>query len=339
MLSVAKDASLLGYNTFGIDCKAAQFAVVESVDDLVGLFDRQLLTADCYKVIGQGSNLVFGERYDGTAIVMRNKGIRVMAETADEVTVEAAAGEVWDQFVKHCIGQGWHGLENLVAIPGTVGAAAVQNIGAYGVEAKDAIESLSVFDTRSRTVMRFAASECGYGYRDSRFKRQDKDRYVVLSVAFRLAKTFRPVLNYKALADLFEGKEAVESAVVARMVEELRWSKLPKPEETGSAGSFFKNPVVTPAKYEELKVKWPDMPAHRSDGGYKLAAAWLIDRCDWKGRTVGRCGVYERQALVLVNRGGCTGDEVRRLADMITLDVKHKYGVALECEAEFVGEF
>ena len=338
MHPVESDASLLNYNTFGIDCMASTLAVVECLEDIDCLIRIGLLERGRFKVIGQGSNLVFGEKYDGTAIVMWNKGIRVVSEDVDSVLVEAAAGEVWDVFVKHCIAQGWHGLENLVAIPGTVGAAAVQNIGAYGVDAMDVIESVKAFDTQSRTDVRFAADECAYGYRDSRFKRADKGRYIVTAVEFRLEKKFTPILTYKALADVFADNRHLDAAAVARAVEEIRWSKLPRPKVTGSAGSFFKNPVVTAAKFEKLKSDNPDMPAHAAEGGYKLAAGWLIERCGWKGRTLGRCGVYEKQALVLVNRGGCTGEEVRRLADRIIDDVEQKYGVTLECEAEFVGE-
>lgn len=337
MVSIASDASLLKYNTFGIDCRAKWLAVVTKVEDVAELSQSGSLAEGGYVVIGQGSNLVFAERYEGLALVMENKGVRVADEDEETVTVEAAAGEVWDEFVKRCIGNGWHGIENLTAIPGTVGASAVQNIGAYGVEAKDVIESVSAYDVREKKMVEFMNAECGYGYRESRFKHAEGKRYVVTSVRYRLKKKYEPVLTYKALADeLGEGGER-DAQSVSGTVERIRWSKLPRPEELGNAGSFFKNPVVGKEKYETLKRENPDMPAHETAEGMKLAAGWLIDRCGWKGRRLGKCGVYEKQALVLVNRGGCSGEEVRELARTVAKDVRERFGVEIECEAEFVG--
>ena len=336
MLSLSKNVSLLGLNTLGIDCKVKNLAVVCGVDDLEYLVAHGFLGDGMFKTIGQGSNLVFCSDYNGTVLLMRNKGVRLVSETADHCLVEAAAGEVWDSFVKQCIRSGWHGLENLAAIPGTVGAAAVQNIGAYGVEVKDRIETVSVFDTATRRQISFETDQCAYGYRDSRFKHANAHRYIVTSVLFRLSKSYSTVLTYKALGDALDGAGKLDAATVAATVETIRWSKLPKPEELGNVGSFFKNPVVGEAKYLELKRRYPDMPAHESDEGWKLAAGWLIERSGWKGRSIGRCGVYERNALVLVNRGGCTGNEVKALAEAIAGDIEEKFGVKLECEAEFV---
>ena len=337
MALVASEASLLKYNTFGIDCRAKELAVATKVEDVVELSQSGNLREGGYVVIGQGSNLVFAEKYDGLALVMENKGVRMTREDDMSVTVEAAAGEVWDEFVKLCVDNGWHGIENLTAIPGTVGASAVQNIGAYGVEAKDVIESVTAYDVREKKMVEFKAADCGYGYRESRFKHAEGKRYVVTSVRYRLSKQYEPVLTYKALADELREMGARNADTVSKTVAKIRWSKLPKPEELGNAGSFFKNPVVGKEKYEELKRDNPDMPVHETEEGYKLAAGWLIDRCGWKGRTLGRCGVYEKQALVLVNRGGCNGQEVRELAGSIAEDVKRKFGVKIECEAEFVG--
>ena len=336
MVTLESDASLLEYNTFGIDCRAKGLAVVREAGDVAELAKAGRLCEGGYVVIGQGSNLVFGERYEGLALVMRNKGVKVVTENEGEVTVEAEAGEVWDEFVRRCVAEGWHGVENLTAIPGTVGASAVQNIGAYGVEAKDVIESVKAYDVRGRREVEFEREECGYGYRESRFKHEEGKRYVVTSVRYRLSKIYEPVLTYKALADELGEGGAKDAETVSRAVERIRWSKLPKPEDLGNAGSFFKNPVVTRERYEWLKKENPDMPAHETEDGMKLAAGWLIDRCGWKGRTMGRCGVYEKQALVLVNNGGCSGEDVRRLADAIKDDVRGRYGVELECEAEFV---
>lgn len=336
MVSVVPNASLLVYNTFGIDCRARNLAVVECEGDLDELLRNGLLHRGEYIAIGQGSNLVFGEWYDGTVVVMRNKGFQLVGETDYGVSVKVAAGEIWDDFVKKSIASGWYGIENLVAIPGTVGAAAVQNIGAYGSESCDVVESVETFDSETGNTVKFLAGECAYGYRNSRFKQSDKGRYVVTSVTFRLSKTFTPQLDYKPIADAL-GTGPTNASTLADTIECIRWSKLPKPDEMGSAGSFFKNPVVSTGEYEVLKMQYPDMPAHAAHGGYKLAAGWLIEKCGWKGRSLGRCGVYEKQALVLVNRCGCNGNEVRKLAEAIAGDVKQKYGISLEYEAEFVG--
>lgn len=337
MLSITTDASLLNYNTFGIDCRAKTLAVVSSEGDLEELSRSGLLPLGGYVVIGGGSNLVLAERYEGTVVLMANKGIAVVEDNDDELIVEAAAGEVWDHFVKGCIAKGWYGIENLVAIPGTVGASAVQNIGAYGVEAKDRIVSVRAYDVCEKAWVDFKTDECGYGYRESRFKHKEGKRYIVTSVRYRMDKSYKPVLTYKALVDELGSAATLDAATVSRTIEEIRWSKLPKPEVKGNAGSFFKNPVVSESKFDELKKQYPDLAAHNVEGGFKLAAGWLIDRCGWKGRTMGRCGVYEKQALVLVNNGGCSGQEVRELAGRIAEDVKGKFGVTIDCEAEFVG--
>ena len=242
---------------------------------------------------------------------------------------------MWDDFVRYCISQGWHGLENLVAIPGTVGAAPVQNVGAYGMEAKDVIHSVRAYELGTGVEHVFSNNECRFGYRDSIFKHELKGKYVVGSVLFRLHRTFAPDIRYKALSDALSSAGITNPTPLqlADTIAEVRWSKLPRPEETGSAGSFFKNPIVSAEHYERLKAKYPDMVAYPVADGYKLAAGWLIERAGWKGRSLGRCGVYEKQALVLVNRGNCTGADVIALADAITDDIQTRFGVTLEKEA------
>ena len=249
--------------------------------------------------------------------------------------MEAAAGENWDGFVQHCIAQRWHGTENLAAIPGTVGAAPVQNVGAYGIEAKDIVHTVLTIDLATGQERTFTNEECCFGYRNSIFKETLKGKYLVWSVTFRLHSTFTPDLHYKALSDALtaEGIDMPTARQLADTIAKVRWSKLPRPEETGSAGSFFKNPIVTTQHYERLKADYPDIVAYPTVDGYKLAAGWLIEHAGWKGRSMGRCGVYEKQALVLVNRGGCTGSEVVTLANAITEDIKNQFGVTLEKEA------
>ena len=339
MLRVEYGASVAGYNTFGIDCRVRCLAVVEGEEDLDELAGREDLSGDDVLVVGKGSNVVFGKRFEGVVVVMESKGERVEREDESSVWIRVAAGEVWDEFVKRCVGRGMYGVENLVAIPGTVGASAVQNIGAYGVEAKNVIESVEVWDRMGGERRRLTNEECGFGYRNSVFKSEWGKRWVVTAVTYRLEKEYRPILTYAPLVSAMENEKDRSARRVSEKIEEIRWSKLPKPEEMGSAGSFFKNPVVGEERYEELRGKYPTMVGHRVEGGWKLSAGWLIDNCGWKGRREGRCRVYEKQALVIVNCGGCDGVEVRRLAGKVMEDVWAKYGVRLEPEAVYAGVF
>lgn len=327
-------------NTFGIKTTADRYLVVRQVEQLQALLAEGTLSTAPFLVVGAGSNMVFTNHFPGTILHLENKGIQLVASSdADTLFVEAAAGEVWDDFVRYCVSQGWHGAENLVAIPGTVGAAPVQNVGAYGIEAKDIIHSVRAFEVATGHERVFSNEECRFGYRNSVFKGELAGQYVVWSVIFRLHKAFRPDLHYKAVTDELSamGIAAPTPQQLIDVIADIRWRKLPRPEQTGSAGSFFKNPIVPAGQYERLKAQHPDLVAYPAPaGGYKLAAGWLIEQTGWKGRDLGRCGVYEHQALVLVNRGGCTGGEVVALADAITADVKAKYGVTLEKEAIIV---
>ena len=319
-------------NTFGIPATADKVLTIATASQLQELLASGMLSRGPHLVVGGGSNLVFTRPFPGVVLLMRNKGVEVISEDESRrtVTVKVAAGEVLDDFVRLAVRRGWHGAENLAAIPGTVGAAPVQNVGAYGVEAKDIVSEVNAFEVATGESVVFSNADCRFGYRDSVFKHEAKDRYVVESVVFVLSLDFTPNLDYAALASL---EKPVTPQSLVEGITRLRWSKLPKPEEVGSAGSFFKNPVVADSHYEALKAKYPDMVAYPVDGGYKLAAGWLIEHSGWKGRDLGRCGVYEKQALVLVNRGGCTGEDVLRLASAVEADVQSLFGVHLEKEA------
>ena len=331
--------SLLPFNTFGIDALPRRFAVLHSVDDYRSLLRSQLLSQMPFFVLGGGSNVVFTGDYQGLVVHPANRGIRLLDQRDGFCFVEAQAGEKWDDFVRYCIAFGWHGLENMVAIPGCVGAAPVQNVGAYGREAKDVIHRVHAFDIATGLERWFDASECGFAYRWSRFKGDLKNRYLIDRVVFRLESAFRPLLSYKALAAALAagGNDSPSAAEVAAAVSSMRDSKLPDPKVIGSAGSFFKNPVVPLSQAQQLLHDYPSLVSFPVDARHtKLAAGWLIEQCGWKGRDQGRVGVYEKQALVLVNRGGCNGSEVRALADRIADDVRSRFGVSLECEAIFV---
>ncbi len=314
-MKVFENISLKEYNTFGIDVKARRLVVIEP-DDEVPPQDGEV------QVIGAGSNMVFTKDYDGTVITLSNT-FHLSPLTSHLVT--AWGGMVMDDLIQWTLDHSLYGLENLSAIPGTVGASAVQNVGAYGAEAKDFIESVEAYDLQERRHCTFSNADCHFAYRDSFFKHHP-NRYLILRVTYRLSREFVPNLSYKAL----EGQPHASAQQLREAITELRWSKLPRPEEHGSAGSFFKNPVVDDAVVVRLKVDYPDMPVYPVN---KLSAGWLIDKAGWKGRTQGRAGVWPKNALVLYNAGDCTGDEVRALAAAIQQDVKQKFGVALDPEA------
>lgn len=326
------------YNTFGIEAEAERYLEIGAEEELRQLLAQGTLDEGPWMVVGGGSNMVFTRRYEGTVLHLTNKGLRVTPTEQGSLLVEAAAGEVWDDVVRDTCAAGLWGMENLAAIPGTVGASPVQNVGAYGAEAKDVIRSVKAYDAHTGEARVFANEECRFGYRDSIFKGELRGRYVVWSVTFELSREPRPNLQYKALAEAAEAAGLVSPTPmqICDLVTDIRWRKLPRPEVMGSAGSFFKNPVVDAARYESLKAQHPDIVAYPAAAGWKLAAGWLIERAGWKGRNMGRCGVYEHQALVLVNRGGCTGAEVVALADAITADVRRLFGVELEKEAIIV---
>lgn len=318
-MKVYENISLKEYNTFGIDVKARRLLVIELDDDI----DNQPLSHSETLILGGGSNMVFTKDYDGTIITLSHSDTQPLSHSATLVT--AWGGMVMDDLIQWTLDHSLYGLENLSAIPGTVGASAVQNVGAYGAEAKDFIESVEAYDLQERRHCTFSNADCHFAYRDSFFKHHP-NRYLILRVTYRLSREFVPKLSYKAL----EGQPHASAQQLREAITELRWSKLPRPEEHGSAGSFFKNPVVDDAVVVRLKVDYPDMPVYPVN---KLSAGWLIDKAGWKGRTQGRAGVWPKNALVLYNAGDCTGDEVRALAAAIQQDVKQKFGVALDPEA------
>lgn len=337
-MKITKKQSLLGYNSFGINALADEFVEVEHPGEIAQLVEDHFFENRKTLFLGGGNNIVFVGDFHGTVVHLANKGITVVDEDADSVLVRAEAGEVWDDFVWHCLDNQWFGLENLVAIPSSIGAAAVQNIGAYGVEAKDFIHQVKAYDITDGTERIFSNADCHFAYRDSVFKHTDQ-RYLIASVTFRLNKTSKLNLSYSAIGNYLRDNDISSPSPkqLAQCITDLRWSKLPKPEVTGSVGSFFKNPVVTASHYEGLKERFPDMVAYPAGDGYKLAAGWLIEKSGWKGRTLGRAGVYEKQALVLVNRGGCDGHDVVRLANAVIADVEAMFGVRLQPEAILIG--
>lgn len=337
-MTIEHDVSLKKYNTFGLEAKASCFVAVRNHADLMELLADGIMQRMPFLILGGGSNVVLTKDYEGLVVHMENRQCQV-GRMDGSVVVAAEAGKVMDELVRECSAQGYYGLENLAAIPGTVGASAVQNVGAYGTEAKDAILCVMAYEIATGEPRTFLNKDCGFGYRQSVFKGELKDRYIIESVMYRLQTTYEPKLGYKALNDALaqKGIELPTAQEVVEAITEVRHSKLPQPEETGSAGSFFKNPVVAMEKYEQLLEEFPGLVAFDAEGGKKLSAGWLIEQCGWKGRTLGHAGVWSKQALVLVNADGeATGADVVRLATKVVEDVKDKFGVELVPEAIIV---
>ncbi len=341
-LPLDHDVQLQPFNTFGIAARARDYLRVTDPAQLAQVAADPALAGRARLVLGGGSNLLLaGEHVDALVLHMALAGREIAGETADAVLVRARAGENWHGFVEWTLAQGLGGLENMALIPGTVGAAPIQNIGAYGAEVKDRFHSLTAFDFATATTRTMTAADCRFGYRDSVFKHPQGAQLVVLDVTFALPRAWAPNLRYaelanelaNGLASAVAGNDAPTPRAVADAVVAIRRRKLPDPAEIGNAGSFFKNPVVSAAHCARLLQAWPDLVHHvQPDGSEKLAAGWLIDRCGWKGRSLGRAGVYPKQALVLVNLGGATGAEVRALARAIQDDVRARFGVELEPE-------
>jgi len=338
-MELHRNASLQPYNTFGIDARAAVLGQFSSAAQLRDLLQMQELHGMPKLFLGGGSNLLFTQDFEGAVLLNKVPGIDLVKEDADAVWVKAGAGVVWHAFVMQCVAQGWGGVENLSLIPGKVGAAPMQNIGAYGVEIKDTFDSLEAYRLSDGKVISFDREACQFGYRESFFKRKGKDQYVILNVTFRLSK--RPILNtsYGTIAEELARMQVAQPTLVdvSNAVIAIRKSKLPDPAVLGNAGSFFKNPVVPVALAEQIKRTHPDLATYPAGEGFvKLAAGWLIEKAGWKGRNLGTHGVHDRQALVLVNHGGATGKEIYELSTAVLSAVRQQFGVELEREVNIL---
>lgn len=327
--------SLLSYNTFGIDVSAARFLEYASVEELKMLISQGAVTSP-FLHIGAGSNLLFTGDYEGVILHSRIKGIEVTEEDGKSVSLRVGAGVVWDDFVAYCVEHGWYGAENLSLIPGEVGAGAVQNIGAYGVEVKDLITSVETVNNRGEEYV-YPVEECGYAYRDSIFKHPDNKSVFVTYVHFRLGKEERYTLDYGTIRRELEKYPALTLSVVREIIIHIREAKLPDPKVTGNAGSFFMNPVVSKEKLETLQEEYPCMPYYElADGRIKIPAGWMIEQCEWKGKSLGPAAVHDKQALVLVNRGGAKGSDIIALSDAVRASVRDKFGIDIHPEVNFI---
>ena len=336
---IERDISLQQFNTFGVEAKAKWLAAITTEEELQVLAESDLFQSGVPLVLGSGSNILFTQDVGRLVIHTSIKGIRVVETSNDVVRVAFGAGENWHDCVMHCIEHNWGGIENLALIPGTIGAAPVQNIGAYGVELKDVFHSLKAWDRATHAFVTLFSDDCAFGYRSSIFKTTAKDRYIITEVVLNLSASSHALhLDYGAIREVLKKKEIQEPTIrdVAQAVMEIRSSKLPDPKVLGNAGSFFKNPTVDQATFERLKSTHPDIPSYPAAGGVKLAAGWLIEQCGWKGFREGPCGCYEKQALVLVNYGGATGAKLLELAQRIQQSVQHRFGLHLEAEVNLL---
>ena len=336
-MEIKKDYSLLPHNTFGMDVKASLFIEYVSVEELKHIL-LEHLPGKPWLHIGKGSNLLFMRDYPGVILHSAIKGYEILEENEEEVIVRVGAGEVWDDFVAYTVKQGWYGAENLSLIPGEVGASAVQNIGAYGVEVKDLITHVEAIEVATGQERIFTNEACGYAYRESVFKFSLKRQFVLTKVSFRLKKTPSYHLDYGHVrAELEKRGCGLTLENVRRTIIEIRESKLPDPKVQGNAGSFFMNPVVSRTCFESLLAQYPQMPHYEVDAErVKIPAAWMIEQCGWKGKQLGRVGVHHKQALVLVNLGGATGEEIIRLSEEIQKSVLNKFGVHISPEVNFI---
>jgi UDP-N-acetylmuramate dehydrogenase len=338
-LSIQYDFSLRNHNTFGIDAKAHAYVKVDAPETLREVCRAEALAGLKRLVLGGGSNLLLTRDFPGLVLHMSLKGIHIVGEDANAVHVRAAAGENWHAFVQWTLMQGLGGLENLSLIPGSVGAAPIQNIGAYGAEIKDCFHELTAFDLVEGRTFTLDKAACEFGYRDSVFKNGLRDRAVILDVTFALPKQWRPNVQYADVAQELaaRGIAAPTACDISEAVIAIRTRKLPDPAVIGNAGSFFKNPIVSAQSRDELLRQYPQLASYgQPDGSFKLAAGWLIDQSGWKGKSLGAAGVYEKQALVLINRGGASGREIADLAAAIQADVMARFGVMLEPEPVFI---
>jgi len=336
-MQIQERFSLLPYNTFRIDVKARYFSIFSNTDELDELTTHHSQLTKL--ILGGGSNILFTKDYDGLVLKNEIKGIEIQHEDAEHVYIKAGAGEDWHQFVLHCLQHNWAGVENLSLIPGNIGAAPIQNIGAYGVELDNIFLSLEAYHLQEKKVYTFTAADCEFGYRDSVFKNRYIDQFAILSVTFRLRK--RPIyhVSYGAITEELEKMEVKELSIkaISQAVINIRSSKLPDPKEIPNAGSFFKNPEVPVARYEELKLKFPAIIAFPlTKATVKLAAGWMIEQCGWKGYRKGDAGCHAKQALVLVNYGNATGKAIYDLSEEILQSVINKFGVLLEREVNII---
>ena len=333
---VFENYSLKEYNTFGIDVKAQYFTIISSLESYVALLKAGQYTHVSHLFLGGGSNILCTKNIDALVVKNEIKGFEVIQEDEDYVILRSGAGESWDELVSYAVQHNWSGIENLALIPGTVGAAPMQNIGAYGVEIKDTFDHLEALNLETLVVERFEKSQCQFGYRESYFKHAGKGKYLISTVCFKLSKKPNIKTSYGAIQTVLNAKGISNPTIsdISNVVIEIRKSKLPDPKEIGNSGSFFKNPTVTSVEADRLLNAYPGIPNYPVEGSndIKFPAGWFIEQAGWKGYRDGDAGVHVNQALVLVNYGHATGSQIQQIAEKIKASVFEKFGVSLETE-------
>lgn len=337
-MNIQHNISLKPYNSFGISVYAKNLTTFSSVEELVSCLNHAKSKHLTHCILGGGSNILFTKDFDG--IILKNEitGISLLQEDSNHFYVQAHAGVGWHQLVLFCIKNNYAGLENLSLIPGNVGAAPMQNIGAYGVELKDVLHTVTFMDIETRLLQTYTNQQCNFGYRDSIFKQQLKSKTVIISIVLKLNKTPKFNIEYGAIKQELEAMGVQELSIknISQAVINIRSSKLPNPAQIGNAGSFFKNPIVSTAKKEELQKAYPQIPVYAFENNFKIAAGWLIEQCGFKGYRQNDVGCHAKQALVLVNYGNATGKEVYDLSTQIVTAVNNKFGINLEREVNIL---
>jgi UDP-N-acetylmuramate dehydrogenase len=341
MPELENNKSLKAFNTFGINAHCKLFTVARNGDDIKAFIRDKALNNQPWLILGGGSNVLFTEDFNGLVIKNELKGIEIVEESSAHARLKIMSGEVWHQVVLFAVERGLGGIENLSLIPGTAGAAPMQNIGAYGVELEQVFESLEAINLETGEIENFNREQCRFGYRESIFKHEARGKYFILSITLDLKKKSILHTEYGAIQEVLKEEGISDPTIkdVSQAVISIRQSKLPNPTELGNAGSFFKNPEIEPSHYQKLKKDYPAMPGYEVENGkIKVPAGWLIEQCGWKGKRVGNTGSHARQALVLVNYGGASGKEIIRLARDIQASVHAKFGIDINPEVNIIGK-
>lgn len=337
MLKIFKNHPLHKHNTFRIKVSAKFYAVPETLGELITILRKYRKPDQDLLIIGEGSNILLTNDFQGLIIRPDIKGIEILDKSSDNAIIKVWAGENWDNFVVYCINNGFGGVENLSWIPGSVGACPIQNIGAYGAEVKNVIESVTGILTDSLEQITFTRDKCNFGYRDSIFKQELKGQFIITNVIFKLSRN--PVFNtaYGRLQDELAGNKKIDLQSVRQAVIKIRKGKLPDPDKFGSAGSFFRNPVISKNKFNHLRSDYPDIPSYPVNiQEVKVAAGWLVEKAGWAGKRIGDAGVYNKQALILLNYGSATGKQIKELAENIMISVNNKFGIDLQTEVNII---
>ena len=337
MPAIQEYISLKPYTTFGVEATTRYFAACRNVEDLKRVLENKAYSEVPRLYLGGGSNILFTDDFDGLVLQNNIRGLEILEDSENSITIRVGAGENWDDLVEYTVEQGWGGLENLSYIPGNVGASPIQNIGAYGTEVKETIHLVQTLNPETLIPVSYTKSDCLFDYRDSIFKKQLKNKRIITHVIFNLSKKPSFNLNYGILNETVRQKGPVNLKTIRQSVIEIRKSKLPEPEEVGNAGSFFKNPVVNNKHFKKLKSSHPEIPSYPlSNKRHKIPAGWMIDKLGWKGYREGDAGVHSKQALVLVNYGNATGRQIYELSQKIRESVKSEFGIELEYEVNVI---